>query len=69
MTQIILNIEDDKLKTFMEFIHTLNYVSVSQEDSILQWQIDEVESRLHKINSGEMKTRPWSEAKSLIFRK
>lgn len=28
MTQITLNIEDDKLKAFIAFIKTLNYVSV-----------------------------------------
>lgn len=69
MTQIVLNIEDDKLNTFMEFIKTLNYVTVSKEDAVPQWQIDKVESRLHKINSGEMKTRPWNEARTDIFKK
>lgn len=31
MTQITLNIEDDKLKAFVAFIKTLNYVSVESK--------------------------------------
>lgn len=31
MTQITLNIEDDKLKAFIAFIKTLNYVSVENK--------------------------------------
>jgi hypothetical protein len=69
MTQITLNIEDDKFKAFMEFIKTLNYVSVSKEENIPVWQMEEVESRLDKIKNGKMTTRLWSEAKNDIFKK
>lgn len=68
MTQIVLNIEDDKLKAFMEFIKTLNYVSVSEEEVTPEWQIDEVLSRIQKVDSGEMKTRLWSVAKNEILK-
>jgi hypothetical protein len=68
MTQIVLNIEDDKLKAFMEFIKTLNYVSVSEEEVTPQWQIDEVQIRMQKVDSGEMKTRFWNDAKNEIFK-
>ena len=69
MTQIVLNIDDDKYSAFIEFIKTLNYVSVSNEDSIPSWQKVEVEDRLIKIESGEMKTRSWHDAKKEIFKK
>ncbi len=68
MTQIILNVEDDKLNSFMEIIKTLNYVSVFNED-IPDWQITEVEYRLNEIESGEMEVRPWKDVKNDIFKK
>jgi len=65
MTQIVLNIEDDKLKTFIDFIKTLDYVSL---DSIIpQNQIDEVNFRMQMVNDGEMSIRHWDEAKVDVF--
>lgn len=65
MTQIVLNIEDDKLKTFIDFIKKLDYVSL---DSIIpQNQIDEVNFRMQMVNDGEMSIRPWDEAKVDVF--
>jgi hypothetical protein len=69
MTQIILNVEDDKLNAFMEMIKNLNYVSVFYEDGIPDWQKTEVEYRLKEIESGEMEVRPWKDAKNDIFKK
>ena len=69
MKQIILNIEESKFKAFLSFIKTLDYVSVSKEDSIPEWQQQEVNKRLQLIEKGEMKTRSWDEAKKDIFKK
>ncbi len=66
MTQLILNIEDDKLNTFIEFINTLDYVSV--ETTISDYQMEEVGARLQMLNDGEMKIRPWEDVKEYIFR-
>lgn len=66
MTQLVLNIEDDKLNTFIEFISTLDYVSV--ETTISDYQMDEVGARLQMLNDGEMKIRPWEDVKEYIFR-
>lgn len=66
MTQLVLNIEDDKLNTFIEFINTLDYVSV--ETTISDYQMDEVGARLQMLNDGEMKIRPWEDVKEYIFR-
>lgn len=66
MTQLVLNIEDDKLNTFIEFINTLDYVSV--ETTISDYQMEEVEARLQMLNDGEMKIRPWEDGKEYIFR-
>ncbi|WP_114751983.1 addiction module protein [Pleomorphovibrio marinus] len=67
--KITLEIQDDRFETFLEFIRTLDYVSIKKdEDSIPQWQQEEVNRRLELIESGSMKTRPWEEAKKGIFK-
>ena len=43
--KITLDIKESRLSTFLAFIKTLDYVSIT-ENNIPQWQIDEVESRL-----------------------
>lgn len=50
--KVTLDIQDSRFNTFLEFIKTLDYVSVKKEDTIPQWQMDEVEKRLqdHKNN-------------------
>ncbi|MFZ4798131.1 MAG: hypothetical protein ACOYMA_11605 [Bacteroidia bacterium] len=65
MKQIVLNIEDDKLKKFIDFIKTLDYVSL--DSNIPQNQIDEVNFRMQLVNDGEMSIRPWDEAKIDVF--
>ena len=68
MKQIILNIKESKFKAFLAFIKTLNYVSVNKkEESIPQWQQEEVNRRLQLLGKGEMQTRNWNEAKKDIF--
>lgn len=69
MKRITLDIEDKKFKTFLEFIKTLEYVSISKDGAIPQWQQDEVNKRLQLVEKGEMKTRDWEEAKADIFKK
>ena len=66
--KLTLDIEDNKFKAFLEFIKTLDYVSI-REDAIPQWQQDEVARRVDLIEKGEMKTRDWEEAKTDIFKK
>lgn len=67
MTQIILNIEDDKFNTFIDFIKTLDYVSL--DSNIPQNQMDEVNYRMQLVNDGEMSIRPWDDAKVDVFKK
>lgn len=69
MKQVTLNIANNKFNTFLEFIKTLDYVTVKKEDVIPQWQQEEVNKRLQLIEKGEMKTRSWSKAKVDIFKK
>ncbi|MBJ7429330.1 MAG: hypothetical protein JHD28_10305 [Bacteroidia bacterium] len=53
------------MNTFIEFINTLDYVSV--ETIISDYQMEEVGARLQMLNDGEMKIRPWEDAKEYIF--
>lgn len=67
--KITLDIQDSRFDTFLNFIKTLDYVSINQEEEIPQWQQDEVNKRLQLIDKGEMITRSWDEAKKDIFKK
>ncbi|RLC25114.1 MAG: hypothetical protein DRH21_04495 [Deltaproteobacteria bacterium] len=71
MKQLVLNIEESELTAFLNYIKTLDYVSVTSEEfiEIPKWQQDEVENRLQLIKTGEMKARSWSKAKQDIFKK
>ena len=48
MTQVTLNIEDDKLNAFIAFIKTLNYVSVEESEVTLS------EEHLKAINEARL---------------
>lgn len=67
--KVTLDIQDNRFDTFLNFIQTLDYVSINKEETIPQWQQDEVNKRLELINSGQMKTRSWNEAKKDVFSK
>lgn len=70
MTQITLNIEDDKLKTFMAFIKTLNYVSLDKsEDTIPLWQQQEVAKSIEEINNGTAVLEDWEVTRKRLFKK
>ncbi len=45
MKQVTLSIPDNKFKTFLAFIKTLDYVQV-EDNTIPQWQMEEVNKRL-----------------------
>jgi hypothetical protein len=67
--KIILEIKDNKFKTFLAFIKTLDYVSIYNQEDIPEWQTTEVKKRLDLIENGDMKTRDWEKAKKDIFKK
>lgn len=47
--KITLDIKDSKFNTFLAFIKTLDYVSVSERNEIHDWQIEEVNRRLETL--------------------
>ena len=70
MKQITLNIDESKFKTFLNLIKTLEYVSISTEDTEISLeQQQESERRFKLIQEGKMKTRSWEEAKQTIFKR
>lgn len=69
MKQITLSIDESKFKAFLNFIKTLDYVSVSDEIDIPTEQQQETESRIKLLQEGKMKTRSWNEAKQDVFKR
>ena len=70
MKQITLNIEESKFKAFLSFIKTLDYVSVSTEESEISLaQQEEVLKRMKLMEEGKMASRSWEEAKQDIFKR
>ena len=67
--KITLDIRDNQFDTFLNFIKTLDYVSVHDEENIPEWQQQEVNNRITAINNDKMKTRSWDEAQKEIFKK
>lgn len=67
--KITLDIQDSRFDTFLNFIKTLDYVAINEDDSIPQWQEDAANKRLQLVDTGDMKTRNWDEAKTDIFKK
>tara|TARA_B110001469_G_C9579999_1_gene287639 strand:- start:367 stop:591 length:225 start_codon:yes stop_codon:yes gene_type:complete len=54
MTQITLNIQDNKYSTFLEFIKTLDYVKVNDNDTILtQEQKNAIDIGLKELDEGK----------------
>ncbi len=51
MTQIVLSIPDEKVKTFLSFINDLKYVKVEDTEFVVpEWQKKEVRKRLKSIS-------------------
>lgn len=69
MKEITLNIEESKFDTFLSFIKTLDYVSVSEAENIPNWQQDEVLCRLKKIEKGEMEVHAWETIKKDVYKR
>jgi|AntRauTorckE6833_2_1112554.scaffolds.fasta_scaffold60429_2 nitrate reductase NapAB chaperone NapD len=69
MKKLIVQVEDSKVDTLMEFLNTLDYVSVSQSESeaFESEKEEEIKNRLTMIESGSMKVRSWEDAKKDIF--
>lgn len=67
--KITLDVKDNQFDAFLNFIKTLEYVSVYDEENIPEWQQQEVNNRITVINNGKMKTRSWDEAQKEIFKK
>lgn len=67
MKKLILQINDENFETFRSFIETLDYVSITEEIEIPEWQQMEMNQRLDQIDRGEMSIRSWEEAKKKIF--
>jgi hypothetical protein len=67
MTQIVLNIPDEKVKTFLSFINDLKYVKVEDPGyAVPEWQKKEVRKRLKNIAANPEQLISAKEAKRRI---
>jgi len=71
MKQLLLNIEESKIKEFFNLLKTLDYVSVYDDTEsynyqykIPQWQQDIVNDRIRNSNPEEM--IPWEKAREKL---
>jgi hypothetical protein len=67
MTQLVLHIPDEKVKTFLSFINDLKYVKVEDPAyTVPDWQKKEVSKRLKYITANPEKLIPAKEANRRI---
>jgi hypothetical protein len=69
MTQLVLNVEDDKFNSFIEYLKTLNYVSFVKNDEIPQWQKDEVLKNISEIKNGTAILENWDDIRKGLVKK
>lgn len=67
--KITITIDESQLNTFLQFLRTLDYVRIEDEENILNAQIEEVQQRIIAHEQGKMGKRPWSEAEKALFSK
>ena len=67
--KITIDIKEQQYQTFLNFIKTLDYVSINVENPVPDWQQKETEKRKQMINSGEMKTHNWEDVEKELFYK
>lgn len=67
--KITIDIKDGHFDVFLAFIKTLDYVSVSNEAYIPQWQIDEVNERMLELEKNPEKSIDFDKAISDIEKK
>ena len=67
--KITIDIKEKQYQTFLNFIKTLDYVSINVENPVPDWQQKETEKRKQMINSGEMKTHNWETVEKELFYK
>jgi Asp-tRNA(Asn)/Glu-tRNA(Gln) amidotransferase C subunit len=65
--KITIDIEENQFNTFLQFIRTLDYVRVENEEKLLDAQVLETRKRMDALERGEMEKKPWSEAKENLF--
>ena len=65
--KITIDIEENQFNTFLQFIRTLDYVRVENEEKLLDAQALETRKRMDALERGEMEKKLWSEAKENLF--
>lgn len=67
MTQITLNIQDSKYAAFLEFIKTLDYVQINENEETPTWHKEIIEKRLKKLKEDDLTA--WEDVKEKLNKK
>jgi hypothetical protein len=52
MTQLVLSIPEEKVKTFLNFISDLKYIKIEEKEFVVpEWQKKEVRKRLKNVKA------------------
>lgn len=66
--RVTLNIQDDRLESFLKHIENLEYAQIIEKNPTSEQQ-EEILKRMEAVRSGKMKSRSWEEAKRDIFKR
>lgn len=69
--KIVLSLDEnnEKAKAFLNFIKTLDFISVEKQADIPQWQKDKLDLYLEEHESGKAEYVEWDEVKTNLFDK
>lgn len=67
MTRITLNIQDSKYSAFLEFIKTLDYVQINENEQTPAFHKEIIENRLNELNEEDL--NQWEDVKKKLNKK
>lgn len=70
MTRLILDVDEDRYNELVNYLKSLDYVSISTEDyDVPEWQSDELKRRSQLIKDKKASYKSWESVKSNLKKK
>lgn len=66
---VSLDENNEQAKAFLEFIKTLDFLSLEKDSDLPQWQKDKLDIYLDEHKAGTAEYEDWDDAKSRLFKK
>ncbi|WP_294824374.1 hypothetical protein [uncultured Flavobacterium sp.] len=69
--KIVLSLDEnnEKAKAFLEFIKTLDFLSLEKDSDLPKWQKDKLDIYLDEHTAGTAEYEEWNDVKSYLFKK